>query len=85
VQGTYLESKTWNFFPVSKKVIVVGDNDEAGKSFNERIKSQLSNVVDNIIIWDWELLSIQTNQTFKKGFDFTDCATCCIMKSYTYL
>ena len=55
-----------------KKVVIVGDNDEAGLKFNERIKSQLSGVVDNIIIWDWELLSFQTGQIFEKGFDFTD-------------
>jgi DNA primase len=70
--GDLFREQDLSLFKGFKKVVIVGDNDKAGLKFNERISSQLNGIVKNIVIWDWELLSLQTKQSFKKGFDFTD-------------
>lgn len=49
-------------------IVLAGDNDEAGKSFNKRIKAQLEGVAASIETIDWSLLARDP----KKGFDLTD-------------
>jgi DNA primase len=50
------------------RIVIAGDYDEAGQSFNARIKAQLEGIAAHIEIIDWSLLVRDP----KKGYDLTD-------------
>lgn len=54
------------------KVLVVGDYDEAGQQFNERIASQLEFVAKKVKVLDWEVKATMSGIKLQKGFDLTD-------------
>jgi DNA primase len=50
-------------------VVICGDYDEAGLSFNKRIKAQLEPIAKSVTILQW---GVTLGSNPKKGYDFTD-------------
>lgn len=74
--ASIFEEKHLEFFE-GLRIVIVGDNDEAGKLFNENIKKQLSPLVRQIRELDWLkfLKAKEVDFIPPKGFDLTDWLT----------
>lgn len=61
-------------FFTNRRIVILGDNDEAGANFNKRIKAQLEPVAKTIKLLDWgDFLKFKGNTyVVPKGFDLTD-------------